>query len=309
MSTQVIRDPGMGESFQAVAQILQLAGAAEKQRQQRSATEGIVRALASGDEAGMQAALKAAVEFQAGNSGGLGGILQKIGALNMTGASPGMSALTETGLPLMKMQGDIREGAARNKYWSDPSTVLRRLHETRAVYRGTKAAGPGGKQLTSAELDTLLKEDPYHQKLMRGIDKYTDMLTGPDQQPAGPGPGAGGEPGVVSDEEKTRINAQFGSPGQTIIPPAGRTVNPANASGGMVGPGIAQKVMAEAPAAGPQRRVETFNQDTRQPTGTTASGAPLRVRNKVTNETGMTTDPEDIRKILNGELPDWEPIR
>jgi hypothetical protein len=119
MATTVLRDPGYGESAQTVADILQLAGKKEAARQRRQATEGIVRAIASGDDNALQQAMIQAANFQPQFSGGISGLMQKIGASQMTGESPGMEALGQAGLPLVQAQTNLAYNKARAKYYEE----------------------------------------------------------------------------------------------------------------------------------------------------------------------------------------------
>jgi hypothetical protein len=112
-----IYDPGMKDSFDAIAGILQLTGQAEKHRQQRQATEAILGALADGDDDGLKKAIEAAQGFQAKYGTGIQKLLQKIGAANMTGESPGMAALSEAGIPVVKMRSDLQESQARQEHY------------------------------------------------------------------------------------------------------------------------------------------------------------------------------------------------
>jgi len=113
----VIYNPGMKDSMQDLAGVLQAASAYEKERQKRQATEKIMAALARNDPKALRNAIEAGNNFQAEYGGGLGGLMQKLGSVFMPGESPGVSALQETGIPIAKTQADLAESRARQGYY------------------------------------------------------------------------------------------------------------------------------------------------------------------------------------------------
>ena len=119
---QVIQNPGFSESSATIANILQLAGQAEKQRQTRYKTDKGLAILASGGKIeDVIAALQQDDPNYSNNP--LISALQRIGGANMQGASPAVSALTETVLPVYetnrKSQRADAETESRTNYYNN----------------------------------------------------------------------------------------------------------------------------------------------------------------------------------------------
>ncbi|MCE5324952.1 MAG: hypothetical protein LLG01_00910 [Planctomycetaceae bacterium] len=112
----LIEDEGMKGSFDAIAGVLNALSNAEEARQTRMAAEEIVTALGSGDENAINNAVMKAATFKAKRSPGLQGILQAVGAAGMTGG-PGINALQQVGIPIIRTQADIAESKARQGYY------------------------------------------------------------------------------------------------------------------------------------------------------------------------------------------------
>lgn len=129
----VIYNPGMKDSFNDMAGILQMAGIGEQKRRQRLATERIIMAMASGDDAALNTALQEAVKSKADYDGGIRGLLQRIGASAMPG-NPGMAAIQETapviqqnrtnamntermGMAKAERSANVEESKARARYY------------------------------------------------------------------------------------------------------------------------------------------------------------------------------------------------
>lgn len=138
----VVYDPGMKDSFTDLANIIQIAGVAEQQRQKRTAAERIVMAIASGDDGAVNTAIQEAVQMQ--EPGGIRGLLSRLG---VPGYSPSIAAVDEA-MPLYQNQRQMqyndrrlsnqeRQTQLNEKRLDDqltrtPSTV--RLNNARAAY-------------------------------------------------------------------------------------------------------------------------------------------------------------------------------
>lgn len=105
----VIQNPGMKDSFDDVGKLLGYIGALEQKRRQRTATEKIVMALASGDDNAMKLAMQEAVQAKPEYSGGISGLMQRLGGRFMPG-DPGMGAIQETA-PLIQQQRSAKAAA------------------------------------------------------------------------------------------------------------------------------------------------------------------------------------------------------
>ena len=164
----VIYNPGMKDSMRDLAGVLQAAGAYEKERQKRQATEKIMAALASGDETALRSAIEAGNNFQAEYGGGLGGLMQKLGSVFMPGESPGVSALQETGIPIAKTQADLAESRARQGYYSGGHEDLYRqgvnLAQEIAIYESRFA------DMDPEERAKAMAADPRLQRLYQEQD-------------------------------------------------------------------------------------------------------------------------------------------
>ena len=164
----VIYNPGMKDSMRDLAGVLQAAGAYEKERQKRQATEKIMAALASGDETALRSAIEAGNNFQAEYGGGLGGLMQKLGSVFMPGESPGVSALQETGIPIAKIQADLAESRARQGYYSGGHEDLYRqgvnLAQEIAIYESRFA------DMDPEERANAMAADPRLQRLYQEQD-------------------------------------------------------------------------------------------------------------------------------------------
>lgn len=111
----VIYDPGMKDSMQDVAGILQAIGLAEQKRRQRTAAESIVMAIAGGDDRQIQQAIGQAMQSQTDYAGGIQGLLQRLGGAFMP-QHPGMAAVSEA-MPMWQGRADIDQTRARQQYY------------------------------------------------------------------------------------------------------------------------------------------------------------------------------------------------
>ena len=200
MATTVLQDPGYGGSARAVADILKLAGAHEKERQKGLATKKIIDALSSDDPNALKVAMREATQFTAEPGDGVTGLLQRIGASQMRGAPPGVEALTETGLPMAELQSQMRQRKDYGKYLrgegrqtartSDPYAQLRALEEAIAIHGQGLPEGADR------------RKDPVQQAYRKRWQSLMDELNGAAGTGAIEPPQYQPEPGAVKSPVK-----------------------------------------------------------------------------------------------------------
>jgi hypothetical protein len=135
----VIYNPGKKDSFEDVSKILNLWGQAEYERQKRNTVEGIISAMARGDDQAVQDAISRGVKPN--YKGGIPGAIQKISTPFMQG-SPVVGAMQEA-MPMLQQQ----QSAART------AAEVQRSGAMSDYYRG--AGRKTGQRSTGQELTSL----------------------------------------------------------------------------------------------------------------------------------------------------------
>lgn len=207
----------------------------------------------------------------------------------------------QMGMQEKHTEAQIEAEKARQAYYGRPATAKAGMSPQQEYAALLKMAPTF--MAVDATTQLPMSENPMIKPIYEGWQRRIKMLQAQL--------GIEGSPVDMSiDARRAAANAQFGSPGQEPMPPAGKTVNPAMGAGFGAGAGLAANIMAEPGATTPATggRLSDLLGTGILAGGSAGATGPLRVRNSATGQTGVVTDPEEIDQILNGQMADWEPI-